>query len=62
MKKKRREYKAPVISVVKLNPAQAVLSACSTTGSNQSLAGAGSKCKTGNCMKKFNSGDSLGQS
>lgn len=61
-KDKKRSYEKPSITLVSLNPAQAVLSVCSTTGVNNSSSGSGNRCRASNCKKMGNVGDSMGQS
>ncbi|MCO5142163.1 MAG: hypothetical protein M9962_03630 [Oligoflexia bacterium] len=60
--KTKKKYISPTITLVKLNPSQAVLSVCSTTAGGNRKNGAGSTCRSGMCKKKANNGDSLGQS
>jgi hypothetical protein len=59
---KKKKYISPQFTIVKLNPAQAILSVCSTTFSSNKGTGSGTKCKSGNCKKKSSQGDSLGHS
>ena len=59
--KAKLTYIAPSISIVKLNPAQAVLSVCSTTSGGKSANGAGTTCRSGMCKKQAKGGDSAGQ-
>lgn len=62
MSKQKKKYEKPQITLVNLNPAQAVLSVCSTTSGSLQSSGGGNKCRSGNCKKKSIAGDSLGQS
>ena len=62
MQKKKKPYEKPQVSLVKLNPAQAVLSVCSTTFSTLDSTSGGTRCRSGKCKKRSTSGDSLGQS
>ena len=56
MKKQKRRYEKPSLTRVVLNPAQAVLSICSTTGTSGSTANPAAACKAGACRKGNNPG------
>jgi hypothetical protein len=62
--KPKKKYEKPVLTKVVLNPAQAVLSTCSTGTTTTKASGTGTTCKSGgnNCTKKgVATGDSTGQ-
>lgn len=59
--KKRSRYEKPTLVRVKLNPAQAVLSICHASATTV-MDGAINLCRSGNCRKASNSGDSAGHS
>ena len=58
----KKPYVKPQVTLVKLNPAQAVLSICSTTGTRAKNTGNGTRCRSRHCKKKDRNGDSMGQS
>jgi len=59
-KTEKKAYSRPTMVRVKLNPEQAVLGACSTSGSGLSNNNAGGACNTGSCRKanRFQGADS----
>ncbi len=58
----KKKYVPPAVSVVRMNPEQAVLSVCSTTSKNNKATGNGTRCRSDHCKKRENSGDSMGRS
>ena len=63
MSKAKKKYESPNVTIVQLNPNQAVLSVCSTLTTNVRATGTGTRCRS-NCNKKGSSttGDSKGRS
>jgi hypothetical protein len=59
-KTEKKAYSRPAIVRVKLNPEQAVLGACSSSGTSLSNGGAGKSCVIGGCRQsnRFQNADS----
>ena len=57
----RKKYEKPALTLVRLNPAQAVLSICHAAATGPML-GTVNMCRTGACRKAATSGNSVGHS